>query len=140
MKAKRIISAITAFSVMSSFAVVSQAEEKKEYKLAETAVVSTPSEWGSNVFGEWSFWSVPEFYNRSAVVATLPDENERIYLDLSDVGEYGDAAKISPAGDYTHIGVLNLKTFDVLYGHGIVMRQTEWRVSEPVIHWVTERT
>jgi len=118
-KSKRIISALTALSLMSSFAVVSKAEEVKEWRLAESAVVSTPSEWGSNVFGDWSFWSIAEYYNAESAVTSLPDE--RTYVNLDDVGTRTDRDKISPAGDFTHKGVIKLGNYDTMYGPGLVM-------------------
>ena len=119
-------------TVMTAALVLSAQTANAENIVSGLDVISTPSEWGSNVFGEWSFWSVPEFYSTTSPVDTLPDVSERIYLDLSDVGEFGDAAKISPAGDYTHTGVLKVgasdRIFDDLYGHGIVMScKTGWQ-------------
>jgi len=117
--------------ILTAAVVLSAVAANAESVVSDMEIKSTPSEWGTNVFGEWSFWSVAEYYNTDMPVETLPDVSQRKYINIDEVGTYGDAGMISPAGDYTHKGVVKLgdvnRIFDDLYGHGIVMScKTEW--------------
>ena len=51
---KKLITVMTAALVLSAQTVNAQ------NVVTDLDVKSNPAEWGTNVFGDWSFWSVPE--------------------------------------------------------------------------------